>query len=49
MANFTRRKFIQVAGGAAAGEAAFDAVFLFFLLPLALGLAVYLLSRDRAD
>jgi len=36
-------------GGAVAGEAAFDAVFLFFLVPLVLGLVLYLLSQDRAD
>jgi len=46
---FASGPVFAAAGGAAAGEAAFDAVFLFFLLPLALGLAVYLLSRDRAD
>lgn len=35
-----------VQAGGAAPEAAFSALFLFFLLPLAAGLALYLFSRD---
>ena len=46
---FASGPVFAAAGGRAAGEAAFDAVFLFFLLPLLAGLAIYLAAQDRAD
>lgn len=46
---FASGPVFAAAGGRAGGEAAFDAVFLFFLLPLLAGLIIYLAARDRAD
>ena len=46
---FASGPVFAAAGGRAGGEPAFDAVFLFFLVPLVAGLLIYLAAEDRAD